>query len=153
MEARPLSPQGAVAGLLGGATVLGDLAVPGMAPLVDLVLGAAIAGVAAGAAWTRFRGQDSPVGFGRLLARTLGSTGATPAGALLGLALQLTGRRDRIGLRAARWVGRALRLVATATLESRASRRAPDAVLLVEALEDAVAPVRRPCLDFASARA
>src|SRR6266571_5307689 len=89
-----LSFHAAAAGVLGGATVLADLAGPGLGPLVDLGLGAAVAAVAVDAVLTR---ADPGLPPQHALVASVRAAGRfdTPAAALLGMACDLIDGRVR----------------------------------------------------------
>jgi hypothetical protein len=142
-----LSMHAAAAGVLGGAAFLADVAAPGLGPLVDLGLGAAVAAVAVDAVLTR---ADPALPPHRAVAASVRAAGRfdTPAAALLGLACDLIDGRVSPGnaarlawTSACRFVGRhavdLMPVVGTAARALASGRSAREAARFVAALEAA----------------
>ena len=139
------------AGVLSGASALADLAGPGLGPLVDLGLGAAVAAVAVDAVLSN---ADPALPPARAVVASVRAAGrhTTPAATLLGIACDLldgrAGTARRAFRSACRLVGRhALDLVpvvGTAARALGAGRAARAAADYVDALEIAAAALSPP---------
>jgi hypothetical protein len=147
-----ISWHAAVAGAIGGATALGDLAAPGLAPIVDLGVGAAIAVVAVDSIWTVARRRGATLAPHELFVASVAGADvtafATPAAPLLGLASAvLSGTGGARAIARTLWSGaRALVAghaldfvpgVATAARAIRTGVSAREAARLVGAVEQA----------------